>query len=767
LRTANIYRVAIGLISDNGKPTLRLAEGQTINDHQTIDSSLAGENGERSLLLEYPRAFVPVAFDLVEALLRLKTQSTDLPEIFDDHPSLCFWGESGPHDTLGKCIRAIHELATQEIEGDSQSFVGWLTAFFKGTPSLTLKSVHFDLVLKNLGKLGFEEELVGLLRDPRLYHYYQLFYWLEQSLRQLWPKLDIADRQIVLKNIHGVIDSPRLNGISARSQLLAVLPENDLTEAERIYSRERRSEFQFCSHPDERSHTPFPSELYGDHDNQGDQQTLNLPCEFPPDALKALSVAANVLSGNEVKIEVVESVLPGATKAAVELMPLLQAHLKELLSSEKVWVWDALKEILRKHHKPIRENRKNPPPALVEGCARISLSVLETQPSGLNTDPDAEMTGWGHTVWTAALDVAEVALSFPPADEDAQLQVRFENFLASVFAADQPLLQLVILCSIRNWHWFRNDTRRELHNRLIWQTPRRNKVLLFALDRSFGEPDDRRTEIYRLLLARNDTERSEAFARHFGEIVGIAAMAQYTGGTRSAVAGLLSEILQCPDKFKYIENNFNRRHFLRSVAFGLKNAVKDIAVLTEFAPDFGRWNLQIWRLLLPLRKKRQESEGVVLFALSPFERNENPIADLPKFRIWWSHLLPFCRAIVDEGGIPDCFNLFLDVKTGKFNHLVRIEELCDWVSALTDRLTNEYQRGLDLDKVDTAREEYSSWRNVLNYAAEALDSFRKDGSLKTELQRERVADVLGRLATSPYNVPEAMAALHQLRNEST
>src|SRR5207249_859590 len=78
VRTARVYGSAVGLRTENGKPTVDVQQWQAVMDHQAIEWSLAGEEGRRGLLVEYPDAFLPVAFDLVEALVRHDAHEPDL-----------------------------------------------------------------------------------------------------------------------------------------------------------------------------------------------------------------------------------------------------------------------------------------------------------------------------------------------------------------------------------------------------------------------------------------------------------------------------------------------------------------------------------------------------------------------------------------------------------------------------------------------------------------------------------------------------------------
>src|SRR5207244_9091962 len=76
-RTATIYRHAVGLITRDNRPAIEVATWFGNMDHEAIEWSLAGQDGKRSLLKEYPVPFFPVAVDLAEALWMLKSVDRD------------------------------------------------------------------------------------------------------------------------------------------------------------------------------------------------------------------------------------------------------------------------------------------------------------------------------------------------------------------------------------------------------------------------------------------------------------------------------------------------------------------------------------------------------------------------------------------------------------------------------------------------------------------------------------------------------------------
>ena len=101
------------------------------------------------------------------------------------------------------------------------------------------------------------------------------------------------------------------------------------------------------------------------------------------------------------------------------------------------------------------------------------------------------------------------------------------------------------------------------------------------------------------------------------------------------------------------------------------------------------------------------------------------------------------------------------------HHLLRPEELFDCVDSLLSLLTSSLQSGsLDLDSRDPDHGVYSSWREVLQHAAEALDALRAGGLLQNDFHRERSRELLARMASETFNLDAARTALYRLQNES-
>ena len=779
IRTAAIYRNAVGLKIENNAPVLDTLHWQTdLMGHHAIEWSLAGDDQHRSLLHEYPTAFLPVSIDLAEALSIQKKGLSQTPiersddELVDDQPDWKFWGDLHNHEPSTRLIRAIQKCGTQIADADISLFFSQIAPLLVQSRSLTVQSVYLDLLLDRVTALPFRDALIERLLDGKLYRYSAIMYWIETGVSAVWGSLSKEQKTIVLQHID---DLSKENDESARfrqSRLLACLPQNELSPAQRALAGERIQEgFHLIPHPKKRFRggsfsVGADSDFYVERAN-------GWPSEFDPDELLILSQAAHALAGSEVKEKVIQEQLPKAAAAAAHLLPAIEANRAVIQEPQKFWILDALESVLEKYQYFKKKGTEvQPLPSLVELCANIALTILESTPYGISDDELNRHRGhdvWfpPETLWRHALALADAALVWPPASRDQGIQDRFERILVDALTKGNDGVQVTIAWSIRPWHWFRTEDRRKLHNELIWKTPRQASVLISFLVATQHTLDRDRCEIYRLLLERDDLNQPAELAAKLGELIGHYSMRVFTDIGRSSIAALAREVIENPDKFPLIADRESRVNFFRSFAFGMKEEVTHRWGNTELATDFGTWNLKIWKLLLPIRTKLRESEGVVLFALHWLEKKEGHDQDTTKLRVWWQHLLPLVRAVANEGGRPDCFTLFFNLRDNQMHHLLRPEELFDCVDSLLSRLTSGLQSGsLDLDSRDPDRGVYSSWREVLQHTAEALDALRAGGLLQNDFHRERSRELLARMASETFNLDAARTALYRLQNES-
>ena len=259
-RTTAIYRSAVGLKIENNAPVLDASCWQTgLMDHHAIEWSLAGDNQHRSLLYEYPTAFLPISIDLAEAFSKQKKGITQAAtehaddELIDDQPDWKFWSDVHDHEPSSRLIRAIQKCATQIADADVSLFFSQIAPLLVRSRSLTIQSVNLDLLLDRVAAAPFKDALIERLLDGKLYRYSAIMYWIETGISLIWGSLSTGQKTIVLQHIDQL---SKENDESARfrsSRLLACLPQNELSEAQRALAGERIQEgFHLVQHPKKR-----------------------------------------------------------------------------------------------------------------------------------------------------------------------------------------------------------------------------------------------------------------------------------------------------------------------------------------------------------------------------------------------------------------------------------------------------------------------------------------------------------------------------------
>lgn len=771
-RTASVYRAAVGLGTKDGFATLDpVCWSDNLMEHRAIDWSLAGRDQHRSLLKEFPEAFLPVAFDLAEALTgknRDISIATAANGLVDDRPDYSFWREGRDHTAVGRCIRAIQKWCEHLAETNPTLFFSCAAPLFRASRLLSLHSIYLDIAFNRVTETRFRTAFVEGLRDGRLYRYVSVMHWLEAGLAALWQSLDADDRTIIMANIEALGAEDDEAMLVLRSRFLACLPQTDLSPAQRVIAAERLNEgFRPVPHPKERYRfsdvSRFSREPYED------QRTQGWPEECNQEQLKILSKASGRLAGTDTPKEVVREHLPAATAAALHLLPSILENHSVLDDPSRFWVLDAFEDLLEKHRNSgVDSTDVAPPEALVRGCAELALTVLETVPTGVTDMPESGNT-WHRpeTVWCHALALADSALVCAPVKDDPSLQLRFERVLVDAYQNGDAGIQVAISWSVRPWHWLHSEERRVLHNKLVWQTPRQATVLISSLAATQNERDRNRAAIYRMLLERTNIDKPEALAKELGELCGRYSMIVFTDIGRSAVADLAREVIDDPTRFSLLNERDARVQFLHSFAFGMKEVAQHHWDDLDLITDYATWSLKIWRHISSIRQKRQESEGIVLFAMHWLEGKEPEDRDIGKLRVWWRQLLPLVQAVIEEGKRPDCFTLLFNLTDPKMHHVLQAQELLDSVESLLRRLAPEVQSGrVSLDEVDREGDDYNSWRDVLKNAAEALEAGRASGLLQNDWQREKSRQLLAIMAAPPFDVEAARKGLYYLHNET-
>jgi hypothetical protein len=773
VRTAGVYCAAVGLKQENGFPVLDPeCWSDSLMDHHAIEWSLEGKDGRRSLLREFPKAFMPVAFMLAEAL-----QNREHPTryerteqgLIDDYRTSMFWSDRRHPNASYRCIRAIQKRAGELADLNDMLFFSDVARLFRASPSLIMQSVYLDILVDRMQASTFRDALIECLMDERLYRFSAVTYWLETGVSSLWNILSQEQRAVVLHNIDAiVVDQTDESAVFRRSRFLASLPSTDLSPAHQTIAAAPLAEgFRPPQHPKERFRdevAPPWSEM-----NYDEERIQEWPETFDKEQLRILSQALRALSAQEVTRDVIERELPQALSATLLLLPIITAHPAVLDDPKRFWILDAFQAVLEKHQSlKTNSHPSAPPEEFVEACAAIAMQILETYDYGSVTAPERNDVWFRpETLWFRALALADAALVWAPAREDKLLQQRFECVLTEAYDTKDPGVQVAVTTEIRPWHWLHSQERTALYDQVFSQAVNSAHVLAFSLAVTGHMRDKHRLATYQRLLGRQDIDKSDVLAEKLGEYCGHYSMVVFTDVGRSFIATLARDVIQNPDKFPLLRTREARVNFFRSFVFAMKEQAKWQSGNTDLAVDYGRWSLSIWRLVFAIREKRQEYEGIVLLAMHWLEREESEARDPSKLRVWWENLWPLVRAVAEEGNRPDCFTLFFNLRDPKMYLVLRADELLDSVRSLLRRLHAGVETGaIDLDAIDTSNEDHNSWREVLRNASEALETARVEGLFRNDFHLEESQKLLAEMAAAPFNVDAARTALYRLQNAS-
>jgi hypothetical protein len=794
-RVGFLYRQAVGISKANGGWTIDQSTWGMLNE-RAIEWSLDGEGGRRSLLKEHAATFLPIALDLAEALWlqsRLDDQNGEngimefmrridpswseeaaaenarakqqlLENLLDDSPEWTYWRALPKHSFHERCLRAIQHGAEHWARTSRSTFISEGVAILRSSRLASIHSIAMSVLLDCKEDPSAISCLRNYAADSRLYHVSGMSYWLEQALLVSWSTAATDERDRILAIIRTLIG--RQSEMTAK-RLLARLPADDLPAD---LQRQRPSESEEAYQPTRRPQSmsmPLGGEWTPVEEDPIEEMVRDWPECVDPKLLADFACATKDLSNRDTPIETLAEKVPGAIQVACALVQVLRNNPGLMEGERRFWVWRNLAETLncfQKVHQKL-DDKKGPPEELITSCAGLALEALEDVPSSLPGKlPDSELwLGCPDTIWVHALRLADAALIWPPLAEDSKIQADFSKLIQDAFAKGNALLQLVCATVIRPWHWFRNDDRRALHDRLIWSTPKHGSVLRWSLAITSYYPDDERTRVFRLLLARSDLEESKQLAHGLGEHIGNWSMHVFRGDRRSMVADLARELVDGAEAFPLTQDSNNRGEFLERFIVGMTTTAGRMSDHQWLADDYGDWALKVWRALHTGRGSQSGSAGVIFLTMHWLSKTKHQSSvDLGS---WWQHLQKMFHAVALEGGPSDCFTLFFNLHDGEYNDLAAPRELLKLVEVFIDRVGKQAgDQPAALDECHPG-EGYHSWRECSDHAAKTLDSLRRDGSLQTELVREEAHQLLTRLGAEPIRSQEAREALHRFHNE--
>jgi hypothetical protein len=429
-RVALIYRNAVGLTLLSGQHKINLP-WPGVFDHHAIEWSLAGADGRRGLLKEYPLSFLPVALELAEALWHQKQESGNssaarlseimmqfnpawsetsnaeyerqrqqrLGGLIDDAADWSYWRAFPDQDARSRSLRAIHECAEQCAKSSLETFVSSLVPHLRRSPLASVQSILLDVLLKYPEQAGCANCILDCATDARLYQASGLDYWLERGLIVSWPIASDVQRTKILDIIAALL-SLQGEEHSARHFLLR-LPIEDLP-AHLLHERpsEDDQSYEPYARPQHAGVTNFAGVQIGEED---ERLIGRWPDDFDRESLLRFSRAIKDLANQGATPDKHREKLGLAIEAARPLATCLRSRRELLNETERGWVCQSLAELLQSFRKH-SDDKQAPPEELVRDCADISVGILRDGPSEISGElSEAGLSRYEETPWTYAL----------------------------------------------------------------------------------------------------------------------------------------------------------------------------------------------------------------------------------------------------------------------------------------------------------------------------------------------------------------------------
>jgi len=788
-RAANIFRETIALHRENSQSTVDINQWQGMMDHYVIEWSLNGEDNHRSLLREHSREFIPIALDLAHAMSAIQVEQYKneaarlarlLPSQFGEEPESPFIGEDPRGDLIDdqpdwywrslahvdyhRILRGIQECTVDLTKDAPGTFVNEIAPIIRSSPLATAQSLILDMCIRNFNEAGFNQLLTSMLCDGRLFHIPGLMYWIEQGIARMWQVVDFETQRRILVNIEGTLHSPHLREEFAYKQFLCQIPFADMTAEQRRLAEEYKIAGLYPTP------APYGASMTGEFQESEanevvKQYVTEWPQYFNKDLIEEFYKISMLIAPNDVNVESLERVLPRGIKLAQSLAFSVLRDYTVVLGRRRTWLLQGLEDCLNRYRKLPTTGGDDAvlPDGFVSDCGELSLRILR---EGWPKMDDGPLVGRviSESGWQRGLSLADAAFTYPPIVANLEMQDEFESLITTAFREGGAGIQQIVVIEIRLWHWFRTSKRRRLHDELFWGEVTDGNVISWLVPRiQQGYSAAQQEGICRTLLQRDDIVHAEAFIESFGQLVGQQAMRVGREGNRTPDAELAREIVFGTTPFPLLDLPDVRCRFLSRFVFGLKVAVKVSSERRELAQDYGKWCHLVWRELRDRQWFRKSHKGVMVVILDwrPHGRKK-VVGNIQVY--WWRCLLPLFSDVVVLGDRKDVFTLFFAFYDGSFNKLAIPEEMFVLIEYLLNRFDHGLREGwINLNETDPSVGEYRSWREIAGYAADAIDSMRRDGCLARDVHRERAYELLSRLASDRINAPKAMESLHRLQ----
>jgi hypothetical protein len=478
-----------------------------------------------------------------------------------------------------------------------------------------------------------------------------------------------------------------------------------------------------------------------------------------------LARSSEDINRQNISVDDLRSALSRIGNSVIALLPIIETNRDEFFSADQYKLLERIEQWLQRH---AHRREIAPLPDVISRLAALSMTELEEAEYMVGDHVhDLSVIARSESSWSRALSLMALLFTFLPAKADETLRQRFMNVVRSALTNGDKFVQALVAHNVTSAHWKSTLERTALYEELFWTTERDPLVTSATLQTLMFMPDDLRERALRIAYNRSLEEPPKGYAERLGKALGLASFFPTEGTTRTRVIKLTEEIIRYPTNFPFLSPQPVRQECLREMAFGMSEQFGPLWSLPNFAHDYSRWMLGIWRLLRPLRHPGHQSEGVVssvFFQLQDAHTAANDSTSRDKLKGLWLALRPFAIAIANEGGRPDLFYLFFALRGAKFASVIPNGDLFELVQIVVNRLAPDVTSGLvDLKARDPEHEDYSAWYEVLRHAAGTLDALIKNNWLLMDPDREKCHALLASLAGEPFNIDAAVSALSRLQ----
>jgi hypothetical protein len=545
--------------------------------------------------------------------------------------------------------------------------------------------------------------LVELLKDSRFYHFRTTGHWMQRALEACWPAMTATDKSTIfqcLKETEAAIDHGRAHA----GRLALFVPQNELVSPLIEMAAEQRgksgSEYAYLGERDHIYQVPMPEgEAYA-YFFEG------WSAAWPQEHLSVLARSSDDINRQNISPENLRAALMRIGNSVVALLPVIEANRAEFLSADGYKLVERIEQWLKRCW---QSRMIVASPEVIGRLAEVSMVELETADYAVGEYvKDLSVIASSESSWSRALGFMALLFAFVPARTDESLRDRFTEVARAALAQEDKYVQALMTHGVNSNHWKSSPERTALYEELYWSTERDPLVTNATLQTLLFMPDDVRGRAFRIAYNRSPQNLPDQYAGNLGKALGLASFSLREQAQRTVVAKLTNEIIENPDHFAFLQPAEVRQECFREVAFGLSDQFKGVWALPEYAADYARWMLGIWRTLRARRIAGYQSEHIVssvFFQLKDAQAVATNSPSKEKLKSLWEILRPFATAVAQDGTRPDLFYLFFALRDGEFKSVTPSNDLFEFVRIMLERLQNDVANHMILlEERDPAQE---------------------------------------------------------------